>query len=1115
MATGNKSGFTLIELIAALVLLGILAAGMGRGIAIGVSIYATARENIVITQKAQVALTRMAREFKELTHIAAVGDSPWIIYDKLDGRHAIAAAADTVKLYNLSADQAALSPADLALHGHVLVDRIAGLSLSYRAGNLSGQPNGSSTWTPTDDLANLSAIEIQLNFARLSDPSQNLPFKTLVHPRNINSHGGTVPSSGPHPPTRSNYCFIQAAAANVSAQKGCRNTLLVLLIPIIVGISALCPISSPTGKSAGKGCNDRGAVLIWIVVSLTLFSALAATILSMTSAFRIGQVAGAFSDQAGLLAESGYRFAAGTYLNAATEVDKNNALLELHDQTYHLADNSGRFTLRLYPYFFYTTAANSDNTIAVAIPGGIAENLANHIDALAWVGIGAQIYSCRPAWPSGGTAGTLSLNENIPTFEAGTTVLMAARSADYPQNITAENHYLYFEGNSGDVFPDRNAEIIFNHHVYTYHQNDRAANRLVGLTDPAGGEVVSVPAGSDILLHKYVNLETVGSAGSGTLQTERKLIYHTPLPMTAPIEEHEEWHDAFDDMEHWKAQWGSYQIESIDNNNVLRITGISNPKNYGKAGLAALDWSTTPFDLQDFRAGSNGYLSYTAQVKIGFDATVPLPDWGYDPDPPLPKYYSAGLVFRLDGNQNCYGLSLLRGNDDQAFPYDNLDDNLVPQNNAHLIVLWQATEEGTNRRWLAYKRLDSFYDDMENGSFNWSMEFPWGIIDNIYNLYTLPSPSPSHPHNHSPRRSLHNIELGHYRNNMDISAQTRTITIGSPCNVVLKFSHFYDIAAGDRGFVELSHDGGQNWEENPIHTIFPGKSQRWEAVTIDLGSFPTSTDIRVRFRLQSDQAITADGWFVDDVALITLPVPLSTLAVRISEAATVGFTSGGPTEIEMDSVVSSTSGVGRVVEPPLLSSADWQGGDAAGILRLEMISGEFVAGQTLSVGTGVDAATIQNFRARENLIRAYYGSNTPCGSGDQNRFNLNRSANRRLTDGTAQTGLNWPPEPHEEWTAEADRFIQIQWDEINTAVVQPDGSAAMVDSIATQEPDGVIRSWENALVIAADSPLDAGERPEIGLHGFGHGARNIFFDDFGLRSTIRVGGTTPVAPLME
>jgi hypothetical protein len=83
--------------------------------------------------------------------------------------------------------------------------------------------------------------------------------------------------------------------------------------------------------------------------------------------------------------------------------------------------------------------------------------------------------------------------------------------------------------------------------------------------------------------------------------------------------------------------------------------------------------------------------------------------------------------------------------------------------------------------------------------------------------------------------------------------------------------------------------------------------------------------------------------------------------------------------------------------------------------------------------------------------------------------------------------LEWPPDEGASWTAEKDFYQLIQWDEINSAVATID----IVDAI--DEPRTLIRSSEPALMNPGST---------LGLHTFGNGSLNIYFDDFGYQSFV-------------
>ena len=118
-------GFTLIEVIATLVLIGMMAAFAGTGVVSGVRGYLLARENGAVAQKAQVALGRLTRELQECSNCSTPSPPADII----------TAAGESFAFNNVvtGARVLAWSGTTITLNGDVLVDQVQNFNLAYLA----------------------------------------------------------------------------------------------------------------------------------------------------------------------------------------------------------------------------------------------------------------------------------------------------------------------------------------------------------------------------------------------------------------------------------------------------------------------------------------------------------------------------------------------------------------------------------------------------------------------------------------------------------------------------------------------------------------------------------------------------------------------------------------------------------------------------------------------------------------------------------------------------------------------------------------------------------------------------------------------------------------------
>ncbi len=195
----DQEGFTLIELIVSLFLVGLLAAILGMGLVAAIQGYDYNRANVEVAQKAQMAMTRICRELQEMVAIAEIADNdqdPFIIYDRVtetNGRseqHTFGLHFNPgdarLRLYtNLDVGGVPSALSDSTLDdGDILIDHVQSFSLLFFQG-----PN---LWTEGMDITLLSTIEITLQISRPDAPGKIETFHTLIHLRNTHNEGGAT-----------------------------------------------------------------------------------------------------------------------------------------------------------------------------------------------------------------------------------------------------------------------------------------------------------------------------------------------------------------------------------------------------------------------------------------------------------------------------------------------------------------------------------------------------------------------------------------------------------------------------------------------------------------------------------------------------------------------------------------------------------------------------------------------------------------------------------------------------------------------------------------------------------------------------------------------------------
>jgi len=1091
----NESGFTLIEIIVSLVLVGMMAAIAGMGIVTGTKGYLLAKENSHMAQKAQIAMARIQRELMELTDIAATQNDPaFIVYDNTSGRHAIARDDTTVKMY-FNLGSGAMSPPMDA--GDILVDNVNNFTLSYF--------RGTNIWGGVD-IQLLSAIKADLALDRSDGSGDTVTFTTTVNPRNTNNYGGVPPTTTPF--TAHNYsCFVRTAAYGdfdpptmLLFSLSIVAVVLFFLLPLnrkagkLEGLEAWklknmsasrlhsllaskppgLPTSQPPSPPAFLLGQNKGNVLIGLIVTMMIFAALGAGMVAMTGTSTSSQVTANTTSKAYYLAESGFRYAASQYLNATDadspsngiEDDRNLVLQNLDGSTFTFLNPDERFSLQIFPYYFVTSAFHNigDTALHTNFPGNIPDDFSMPTTGRLRIGSGVYNYTDY----SGGiftlqAPGLLeAISDNMNVNPVGNPP--AGATMTNGGNLTLS---------SASFFPAITGKFMIDEIAYTYKtKNEDTLQNITDANDPDRVFSLSVDANTNLILKPYLKIHSTGTVGQGLQAASREIVYNVPIPDSPTEGVRVQFHDQFADKSNWKdpSILGSHGVQTIGGDSALKVTGTQTSGGV-EASLIGLDWASTNANLGSAHSLSGYFLNYDAQVKVGYDPST-YPDEN-DAD------YAAGLSFRLDQANNSYGVSFMRADSGGSA----IDTDIIPPGNydVSMIVIWQQTNSGTDREWLAYKYLTGpviWFDDMDSGAPGW---------DNTNFTHTQWALSSSD--SHSPSNCWTDSPGGNYLDNEDASLITPSVDLTGHSSAVLTFWHKYDFFdLGDRGRVYVNGIEIASF-------IGPDTQNDWVKVAIDISDY-IPNNVQITFQIDTNGIGTADGWYIDDIAISEgFPVNESTLFVRIKEAAELRFNSGGSTEIvDGDIIIQDFSGArGTVVGNPVLSSGTWAAGNAAGIITINNVSGTFANDLHLNVG-GSNLATSRNFTTRNNYIKVFYGDVIGIPPANNDPFDHQRSPNIR-------NEVHWPTDEIADWSAERDFFTLVQWDGVNS-----------VDIIESIDEPGVIVLGTESSLFTPDSGILSYARPELGLHTFGHGSTNVYFDDFGLQLEIAAGSgfLTPI-----
>jgi Tfp pilus assembly protein PilX len=715
----------MVEIIVTLLLVGILAAVGGMAIVQAVNGYLVVRNNATLTQKAQLAMTRITREIVEMTGITANATATALPVKNVDRNVTLGLNSGAVKV---APDGTALSSGD------TLLDNVSSFALTYYSGT-----NTFTSWSTTDDIRELSAIDINLQVTHPGGGT--LTFQNRVSPRNNKNLGGAAPTA--IPPTAPNYgaCFVATAAygdaghPTVMLLRDFRDRFLLtwgggqwlvgqyythgpaaaaliqdrpvaqwaarcLLFPMaaLTFFIVYAPWALPfillsslviTGALFSvrrrvrelrplSPARQQGGIMISLIATMVVMAILGAAMVPLFSASTMNQVYADQGRKTYFLAESGFRYASSQFLNASTEAAKNTVMTNLNNKTCNLLNNRGSFTTVVYP-FWTVSQSMSGTTLTTRINGTIPTDLTG---AGGYLRAGTS-YSYYSYSSKSGSGTTVTFNGLSPAtaIAAGQDI----RSVALPNSSSTVTNggNLTLSATGASAFPPLNGNFtlhptptgLIGGTVFNYEK--RVGNTLQNITladstktwanfTVTSGAITDATS-TKITLDKFLRLSSTGSYGGVT----REIIYSVPVGWMAGTGDFEkkQYHDQFNNNNNWFTD-STLGTQSASGGS-MNVTATVDPT--GASGLGGLirgllgwggngNWAVAAFNWGNTETNlAQAWMD--SQGCLSYDIQIKLNTT--NTTQPY-NFFMGGLGFRMrnsSSNQDLYtyGVSIVRG----------------------------------------------------------------------------------------------------------------------------------------------------------------------------------------------------------------------------------------------------------------------------------------------------------------------------------------------------------------------------------------------------------------------------------------------------------------------
>lgn len=506
------------------------------------------------------------------------------------------------------------------------------------------------------------------------------------------------------------------------------------------------PVTDRSKTIIESSSNDRGSVLITVIMAITILALLITAMSSFVPNSTFSQVGGYSSRQAFYLAESGYRYAAsqfhdaggssctgGSFCGASGQAAMFMELTALNQvnggSALKLGANGadGNIALSVTPYFLVYGASYpvSASSFQLTYPGNAPPSEFG-LPATGNLDVGINNMNVVSYTRSGNT---YSITGGLPSaVQQYNSVRFVTNPSSGGSIVQGGNLTL---ANAGP-FPPINGTFRVNLQPNSYQYQSKSGNTLQNITStdpthPGTGLPLPVSGTDNIICNEFAEIQSTGTSYAGTpQQTSRSVLYYASIvlpqngslfttgPSGGPGADTMGSSSLASDS-NWSAPAAGnavYASGSTPSGNYLQMITASAGSGNGWWALLPISSSISANLSSAFASGSPHF--YEAQAKILTGAALP--------------YYAAGISFRTQTSGPSlygYGLSFAYFPNNPDVSSDGIPNGLVPTDSSGnsvtqkpIILLWEST--GSGYQWLAYKVLPPSVVNGSTGVEDWS-----------------------------------------------------------------------------------------------------------------------------------------------------------------------------------------------------------------------------------------------------------------------------------------------------------------------------------------------------------------------------------------------------------